>query len=119
MINISLHGAEFFAYHGLYPEEQKIGCHFLVNVDVSFTPSGDLIDDDLKNTVDYEAIYTIVCEEMKHSRKLIETVAQSIINRIKRQYLFAETIRVSVKKLNPPIKGKADHSAVTINYSKA
>ena len=118
MINIALHGAEFFAYHGFYPEEQKLGCRFLVDVDAGFIPQDELSKDKLENTVDYEKIYIIVCEEMKHTRKLIETVAQSVIDKIKVQYPFVQTISVSIKKLNPPLKGKVDHSAVTIKYSK-
>ncbi|MES2809922.1 MAG: dihydroneopterin aldolase [Bacteroidota bacterium] len=39
---VSLHGAAFFAYHGFYPEEQKIGNHFLVDIDVAFSPAADM-----------------------------------------------------------------------------
>ena len=119
MINIALQGAEFFAYHGFYPEEQKIGCRFLVDVNVGFVPPGDLLEDNLSKTVDYERVYIIVCEEMKHPRKLIETVGQAIIDRIKKKYPFVENIEVIIKKLTPPLSGKVAHSAVIINYKKS
>lgn len=115
MINIALQGAEFFAYHGFYPEEQKIGCRFLVDIAVGFEPPTDL-KDGLHNTVDYEQLYIITCEEMKHSRKLIETVGQSITTRIRDKYQFVKTIQVTIKKLNPPLTGKVAYSSVTINY---
>ena len=51
---------------------------------------------------------------MKHTRKLIETVAQSIADDIKAHYPFVESIRVCMKKLNPPLGGKVDYSAITI-----
>lgn len=116
MINIALHGAEFFAYHGFYPEEQKLGCRFLIDIEVGFIPQTDLYDDKLSNTVDYEKVYTIACEEMKQPRKLIETVGHAVVDRIKAQFPFVKTIQVTIKKLNPPLLGKVAYSGVTINY---
>lgn len=115
---VALHGAEFFAYHGFYPEEQKIGSYFIVDVEVGFTPTGDINEDNLSNTVNYEKLYDIACEEMKLPKKLIETVAQVIINEIKKQYAFVDTIQVVIKKLNPLVGAKTKYSSVTINYSK-
>ncbi|GAB2982270.1 dihydroneopterin aldolase [Mucilaginibacter puniceus] len=118
MIKIALHGAEFFAYHGFYPEEQKLGTCFLVDMEVSFTPAADLSDDNLENTVDYEQLHAIAADEMKQTKKLIDTVAQSILNKIKTKYPFAEKIEVSIKKLNPPLGCKVADSNVVITYSK-
>ena len=56
----------------------------------------------------------MIAEQMKHTRKLIETVAQSIADDIKHHYPFVDSIRVSMKKLNPPLGGKVDYSAITI-----
>jgi dihydroneopterin aldolase len=115
---VALHGAEFFAYHGFYPEEQKLGNCFIVDIEVGFTPTGDINEDELNNTVNYEQLYNIVCEEMKQTKKLIETVAQAIIGEIKEQYFFVETIQVSIKKLNPLVGAKTKYSSITINYVK-
>jgi dihydroneopterin aldolase len=117
MVEINLTNAEFFAYHGYYPEEQLLGGRFLVDIAVSFVPQNILSDDELANTVNYEQLYVIACEEMKHTRKLIETVAQAIFDEIKTRFPFLKHIKVSVKKMAPPLKGKVDHSGVTIdNY---
>jgi len=114
MITIAIHGAEFFAYHGFYPEEQKLGTKFVVDVDVDFTPVNDLKDDKIANTVDYEQLYKIVVGQMQQTRQLIETVAQSIADDIKEKYPFANKIQVSIKKLNPPLEGKVDYSKIVI-----
>jgi len=118
MVYIALHGAEFYAYHGFYPEEQKLGGHYLVDIEVGFDPGRILSEDNLTNTVNYERIYHIASEEMKVTRKLIETVAQAITDRIKIEYPLVSAISVTIKKNNPPLTGKVGHSAVTINYSK-
>jgi len=113
---IALHGAEFFAFHGFYPEEQKLGNWFVVDIDVEFTPSANISDDDLNNSVNYEQLYDIACEEMKLTKKLIETVAQAIIDEIKNQYAFVDRIQVRVKKMNPLVGAKTKYSSVTIQY---
>jgi 7,8-dihydroneopterin aldolase/epimerase/oxygenase len=114
MITIAIHGAEFFAYHGFYPEEQKLGTQFIVDVEVAFKPIGDIKQDKIGNTVDYEKVYNIICEQMKLTRKLIETVAQSIADDVKTQYSFVHSVKVTIKKLHPPLAGKVDHSSIII-----
>ena len=114
MTTVSLQGAEFFAYHGFYPEEQKLGSKFIVDAKVSFVPAKDLKEDKIGNTVDYEQVYNIIEEQMKKTAKLIETVAQSIADEIKECFPFATEIRVTIKKMNPPIKGKIDCSVISI-----
>jgi 7,8-dihydroneopterin aldolase/epimerase/oxygenase len=114
MITIAIQGAEFFAYHGFYPEEQLLGARFMVDASVDFEPVKDIKQDNISNTVDYEQLYHIVCEQMKQTRKLIETVAQSIADQIRERYPFAKKVQVSIKKMNPPLAGKVDHSKVVI-----
>jgi len=114
MVTISLYGAEFFAYHGFYPEEQKLGATFVVDADVSFEPFNKLAQDDIANTVNYEVLYHIVAEQIKQTRKLIETVAGAIAADIKERFPFADRIKVSIKKLNPPLGGKVAYSGIEI-----
>ncbi len=118
MVNVELQGAEFFAHHGFYPQEQLLGCRFLVDISVGFVPIGELNEDNLAHTVNYEQLYAIAAIEMKHPRKLIETLAQAMIDKIKVTYPFIERAVVTIKKLNPPLQGRVAHSGVTITYKK-
>jgi len=118
MVEINLNDAEFFAYHGFYPEEQVLGSRFCVDIAVGFIPAENLNDDELANTVNYEQLYIIACEEMKHTRKLIETVAQAMFDRIQQKYPFAKNIKVGLKKMNPPFSGRVGHSSVVITYGE-
>lgn len=114
MISIAIEGAEFFAYHGFYPEEQKLGTKFIVDVKASFTPVKDLTQDSISNTVDYEQLHGIVVKQMHITRKLIETVAQSIADEAKTQYPFIEKLTVTIRKLNPPLAGRVACSVIEI-----
>jgi dihydroneopterin aldolase len=114
MVEINLNGAEFFAFHGYYPEEQLLGGRFLVDISVSFEPAADFAEDDIDNTVNYEQLYNIACDEMKINRKLIETVGQAIANTIKQKFPFINNTRISIQKIDPPLKGKVRYSSVVI-----
>ncbi|MFA6245755.1 MAG: dihydroneopterin aldolase [Mucilaginibacter sp.] len=118
MINVALEGAEFYAYHGFYPEEQVIGTHFLVDVQVGFYADIDVEKDNLSNTVNYEVLYAIIEEEMKHTRKVIESVAQAILNRITTEFIFIEIAVVTIKKQRPPFRGPLKQSVITLSYHK-
>ena len=118
MITVALRGAEFFAKHGYYPEERLLGCKFLVDIIVDFTPADELKKDSLANTVNYEQLYHIACLQMEHPRKLIETLGQAIVDDIKNEYPYIEKAEVTIKKLHPPMPGTVDHTSVTITYTK-
>ena len=118
MITVALHGAEFFAKHGYYPEEQLLGCKFLVDIVVDFVPADELKKDRLSNTVNYEQLYHIVCQQMEHPRKLIETLGQAILDDIKTEYPYIGKAEVTIKKMHPPMRGPVDHTSVTITYTK-
>ncbi|MBK0381164.1 dihydroneopterin aldolase [Mucilaginibacter segetis] len=118
MIKVALHQAEFFAHHGFYPEEQLIGTRFMVDIEVGFIPEQSLESDKISQTVNYEELYAILDEEMKNTRKLIETVAQAIIDRVKERFPFVLFAEVTLKK-HSPFSGPVKHSAVTISYQKA
>jgi len=119
MMKIALQGATFFAYHGFYPEEQKLGNCFIVDIEVGFKPAGDINEDKIANTLNYEQLYAIANEQMKQTRKLIETVAQAILDGVKNHYPDVENIQVTLKKINPALGHKVDYASVTINYNKA
>jgi dihydroneopterin aldolase len=116
MIKVALEGTEFFAYHGYYPEEQVIGTRFVVDAQVSFMPQNDLNEYNLSRTVNYEVLYHIIEAEMQQPRKLIETVAQAILNQITARFIFIKTAEVTIKKLNPPFSGPVKHSVITLSY---
>lgn len=116
MIKVALHKVKFFAYHGFYPEEQILGNHFLVDAEVEFKNKS--IEDEISNTVNYERLHAILSTEMQQPRKLLETLVQEMIEKIRLEYSFLETIKVGIKKLNPPLPGEVKYSLVEITWIK-
>lgn len=111
---VALRDVKCYALHGYYPEEQLTGIYFLVDVVVTFTPNTDT--ENLDRTVNYEVLNSIILDEMKHTRKMLETVVKSILDRVIENYPFILTGEVGIKKLNPPMPGEIGHSFVQLSY---
>ncbi len=116
MLKVALHEVKFFAYHGFYPEEQILGGHYLVDVEVEFNTKK--VEDEISNTVNYEQLHSILTEEMQQPRKLLETLVQEMIDQIRLEFPFLETIKVGIKKLNPPLPGEVKYALVEIVWIK-
>jgi dihydroneopterin aldolase len=100
---IAIEGMKFYAFHGYYPEEELIGTEFLVDVYVEVNISTAAANDNLSDTVNYETIFRIAKAEMSKKSKLIESVAQRIIFKIKSFYANIEGLKVRISKLHPPL----------------
>ncbi|OEK03602.1 dihydroneopterin aldolase [Roseivirga sp. 4D4] len=111
---VSLEGMEFYAFHGFYEEEREKGNEFIVDVHVTtdFTIASE--HDDLDGTVNYERIYAITKEEMAIPTKLLERVAQRILERLFEAFNDIFTIEISVAKKNPPVGGQVKQSRITM-----
>lgn len=112
---VALNEVRCFALHGFYPEEQLTGTEFLVSVEVTFVPSGDT--EDLERTVNYEILNTIILEEMRNTRKLLESVVRLILDRVISTYPFVQTAKAAIKKMHPPMPGEINHSFVQLAYT--
>lgn len=105
---IALEGMTFRAFHGVHAAEQVVGTDFRVSVYVKIDIAPAVADDDLTVTINYESLYQICRLEMEQPRRLIETVVESIIKRIKHQFPNMEALRVRVQKANPPVGGPVE-----------
>ncbi len=111
MAIIALEGMHFFAFHGYYDEEQKMGGDFILDVYITADVKLAAAKDDLEGTVNYEMVYFICKSEMKKTSRMIESVAQRILDRL--CHLLSEKakgVKVRLRKMNPPLGGKV-HSA--------
>ena len=75
---------------------------------------GCISSDDLNDTPDYVVLHQIVVKEMKIPSRLLEHVAQRIIERIKSSVKDLDHIRVRVSKINPPIGGDIQSVSVLL-----
>jgi dihydroneopterin aldolase len=83
-----------------------------VVMETDFTEAA--MTDDLTKTIDYVMVYQIAKEEMAIRSKLIEQVAQRIINRLKKEFSTLQKVEVKVIKLTPPMNGNVERVSVVI-----
>jgi dihydroneopterin aldolase len=112
---VALTDVRFFSPIGYYDEEQVIGNEFLVKVEVYF-PFQNENAEELGNTVNYEELYHILVEIMTPRRKLLESAAEDILDRIIKAYSFLTKIEVSIRKINPAFGGDLANSEVALFY---
>ena len=114
---VALESVRFFAFHGFYPEEQLIGNEFIVDI-VTEMPVTNDGGDNLENTVNYERLHQIAESEMKATKKLLETVAHAILNKVIAEFPFIERVEVSIRKMALPLKGEVKNSLIKLTYNK-
>lgn len=108
---IELRGLQFYSFHGLYEEEKKAGGEFVVDVWAKFPD----LEQGLKSIIDtanYASLFAIIKEEMEEPRELLETLAQSICEKIHSRYSFLHRIEIKIEKKKPPITGITGSVAV-------
>lgn len=109
---IALEGMRFFAYHGVYEEEQQTGNQFIVDVYIttSLNPASDT--DNINQTINYETVFLICEGVMRKPVQLIETLLYQIIDGLKHQFNSIHHVKVRVRKMNPMPGERIDSSYV-------
>jgi dihydroneopterin aldolase len=106
MSKITIENMEFYAYHGHFEEEQKIGTWFSLDLTMDVDTSKAELSDELDDTVDYSAVYQVVKEQMMIPSKLLEHVGRRILNTIKERFPDVKDATLKIRKMNPPLGGK-------------
>lgn len=110
---IALEGIHFYAYHGFYEEERLLGNEFVVDVYVKVDDDWMNTGDELDNTLNYESLFSCCREVIKgEPKKLIESLAADICNKIKTRHREVGKVRIKISKNNPALAGKVDRSVV-------
>jgi dihydroneopterin aldolase len=116
---IKVEGIRLRANHGCMEEEAKIGGNYIVDVMLDTDFSDAAKSDNLSQTIDYCDVYEIVKAEMAIRSKLIEHVAQRIIDKLKSKLKDLNYAEVKVSKLSPPINGDVEKVCVIVSTDVA
>ncbi len=103
---IHLRGLEFYAYHGVLPEEQVLGQKFLIDMDLFCDLSQAGASDQVEDTIHYGEVYQVIkaCVTGDSRHQLIEHLAEDIAQRVLGQF-SCTSVRVEVHKPQAPIPG--------------
>ena len=115
---IWLRGVRFYAYHGVLPQERRVGGEFLVNLRVGYPLDKAILSDDVADTLDYAALYGVVKTEMMQPSRLLEHVAGRIAETILERFPQAQSIELKLTKENPPMGVDCSGAGVEIRCKR-
>lgn len=117
---IHLNEMQFFGYHGVLPEETKLGQRFRATLSLALDLSEAGRTDELDKTVNYAEVYSL-CQSIVEGEplKLIESVAEKIAGEILARFQDQVLgVRVMLVKPDPPIHGHYASVAVEITRGR-
>ncbi|MEB2268335.1 MULTISPECIES: dihydroneopterin aldolase [Priestia] len=119
MDKIHVNDMRFYGYHGVFPEENKLGQRFHVDLAVELDLKQAGTTDNLEYSVSYADLYQ-TCQEVVEKRtfKLVETVAETIASELLANYELVQACTVKVYKPDPPIPGYYQSVAIEIKRSR-
>ncbi len=112
MITIHLHNLKFYGYHGVHDQEKILGNEYEINADVQFHEEHQMINS-ISETIDYSNLYEIIKQRMIVPTQLLETIIIDIGNTIHDRYNYVRSIKISLKKVHPPIATLQGSAGVT------
>lgn len=115
MDKIILKGIQFHGYHGVAEAERQLGQKYEIDLELMTDLSAAGKIDDLTRTIDYVQVVQLVIEiGTQGSFQLFEALAETIADAILAKFQIEE-IRISVKKLTPPIEPSLTYAGVEIH----
>ncbi|MBA4251103.1 MAG: dihydroneopterin aldolase [Chlorobiaceae bacterium] len=112
---IRIKKASFYGYHGVFKQEQNVGGKFEADVDLYTDFSNVSEFDNLKNTIDYEKVYSLILSiSVSQKFYLIETLTNKIVDELFFHFEKIDKIALRVRKNNPPIGGVVDSVEVEV-----
>lgn len=115
---VSLENIRLYGYHGASENERELGQRFEVDVEIAADLSEAVEHDDMRKTVDYEAVYKLVESEVAHEKyHLLETMADKIARDLLERF-NAEEVLVRIRKPSVPIAGSIDHVEIEVVHTR-
>ncbi len=113
LTKLSIKGAVFYAYHGVKKEERKLGGKYEVDLDLWYDATNAIIKDDVSAALNYEEAMFCIAEVISgESYRLVETVANEILNMIMERFRMLEKTTVTIRKIAVPMRRVIEHIEV-------
>jgi dihydroneopterin aldolase len=116
---ILVRGLEVFARHGAMPEEARLGQRFSIDVTahLDLRPAGE--SDDLRKTVDYDALVRLAIATFTARRfSLIEAAAEAVAQAVLAAFPAVGKVEVEVRKPAAPIDAVFGSVGVAVERSR-
>ena len=117
-MKITLHEMRFYAYHGVFPQEQRVGNQFVAELTFWADVAGSVRSDELEETISYADVYEVVKAEMAIPSRLLEHVVGRISERLFATFPRMQRLALTLNKCNPPFPGEVQSATFTLEASR-
>ena len=114
---IELRRMTFYAYHGVAPQETRVGNTFIVDLILTAPLENAVWSDDLSDTINYATVYETVKAEMAIPSRLLEHAAGRILKALKERFPQITEVELVLSKLNPPFGGDINSASIILKES--
>jgi dihydroneopterin aldolase len=111
---IEIEGMSFYAYHGCYETERKVGNKFLVDLYIEADCEQASISDNIEDAVNYQKAYELIKEEIMITSHLLENVCKRMLDSLYKNIPGIKLARVKVSKMNPPMGGQMQKVSLSL-----
>lgn len=114
---IRMRNCAFFARHGVFEEEERLGQRFYVDAELEVESAAGLEADSMETTVDYGAAFIEIERIITGKRRfLIEALAFDVARALCDRFPLIVRAAITVRKPNAPVPGVLDHVEVTVTW---
>lgn len=101
---IRIRGLDVFARHGVFPEENKLGQHFIVNAALRLSVRRAGLADDLTQSVHYGEVCQCITDTLQaQTWKLLEAVAEHTARQVLLDFPLIQELELELCKPSAPI----------------
>jgi len=112
---IRLKNITIFGFYGVSPQEREVGQKIEIDLDLHTDLSAACTSDSLKDTINYETVYTTIMELVDAGKRyrLLESLGEEICNAVLQQYPVSK-VRIGMRKLNLPFPNNLSHVEIEL-----
>lgn len=119
MDKIIVKNLKLYCYHGVNPEEKIDGQNFVFDIEAGVDLSLPCKTDNVDDTVSYaKIIKTVRRVAQSEKNDLLERVAQRVADELFAEFEKINSLVITLKKPEAPIKADFDYVAVTIERAR-
>lgn len=113
--SIFLNDVRLYAFHGVLGQERRVGGEYSVSMRVHYNIYKAMESDDVADTLNYAQLLDIVKREMARPSNLLEHVVGRIGRAVFKDFPQAESIDLTLIKLNPPMGADSAGAGVSVH----
>jgi dihydroneopterin aldolase len=119
MDKVFIEGFAVFAYHGVHPEEAKLGQRFIFDVELAVDLAKPGGSDHLADTVDYGAVMERITAVAEARRcRLLEALGEAIVQDLLATFPLVKSVRLRIHKPAAPVRAQFTSVGIEITRER-